>query len=109
MAFRDTGKNGTMPGPVDDYLSPPALAVRSAVERALAEDLTPLGDLTSVLVPADAVTTAELRARREVEEALVRLDAATRRESDARRAAQGYREFFGAVRARWDIDRKAAW
>ncbi|CCM62366.1 Quinolinate phosphoribosyltransferase (Nicotinate-nucleotide pyrophosphorylase) [Candidatus Microthrix parvicella RN1] len=63
MAFRDTGKNGTMPGPVDDYLSPPALAVRSAVERALAEDLTPLGDLTSVLVPADAVTTAELRAR----------------------------------------------
>jgi NodT family efflux transporter outer membrane factor (OMF) lipoprotein len=40
---------------------------------------------------------------REVEEALVRLDAAARREGDARRAARGYREFFGAAQARWDI------
>ena len=52
-----------MRSPVDEYLSPPASAVRTAVETALAEDLTPLGDLTSVLVPADALTTAEFRAR----------------------------------------------
>lgn len=39
---------------------------------------------------------------REVEEALVRLDAAAEREADARRAAQGYREFFTAAQARWD-------
>jgi NodT family efflux transporter outer membrane factor (OMF) lipoprotein len=48
----------------------------------------------------------EQRARvavREVEEALVRLDAATRREADAQKAAQGYREFFDAAQARWDV------
>ena len=36
---------------------PPITAVREAVERALAEDLTPMGDITSALLPA------ELRAR----------------------------------------------
>ncbi len=40
-----------VPGvPVD----PPAGAVRAAVERALAEDLGPLGDLTAALVPSGA-------------------------------------------------------
>lgn len=34
------------------WIHPPINAVRSAVERALAEDLTPLGDLTSSLLPA---------------------------------------------------------
>ena len=53
-----------MSSPVDDYLSPPRFEVRSAVQRALAEDLTPLGDLTSVLVPGDAVAVAQFRARR---------------------------------------------
>jgi nicotinate-nucleotide pyrophosphorylase (carboxylating) len=37
---------------------PYALAVREAVTRALAEDLAPLGDLTSALLPADASATA---------------------------------------------------
>lgn len=34
-------------------------AVREAVARALAEDLAPLGDVTSALLPADATTTAD--------------------------------------------------
>lgn len=37
---------------------PPVTAVRSAVALALAEDLTPLGDLTSALLPADTRATA---------------------------------------------------
>jgi nicotinate-nucleotide pyrophosphorylase (carboxylating) len=37
--------------------SPPV--VRDAVARALAEDLTPLGDLTSALLPADAACVAD--------------------------------------------------
>jgi nicotinate-nucleotide pyrophosphorylase (carboxylating) len=40
-----------------DWLHPPVPAVREAVARALAEDLTPLGDLTSTLLrsgPAEA-------------------------------------------------------
>ncbi len=52
-----------MSSTVDDYLSPPPFEVRSAVQRSLAEDLTPLGDLTSVLVPDDAVAVAQFRAR----------------------------------------------
>lgn len=43
---------------------PPAPAVREAVARALAEDLGPLGDLTSVaLIPVDALGTGRLVAR----------------------------------------------
>lgn len=38
------------PGP--DWLHPPIHDVRDAVQRALAEDLAPLGDLTSSLLPA---------------------------------------------------------
>jgi nicotinate-nucleotide pyrophosphorylase (carboxylating) len=37
---------------------PPISAVREAVARALAEDLTPIGDLTSVLLPPDLAATA---------------------------------------------------
>ena len=37
---------------------PPILAVREAVARALAEDLTPIGDLTSALLPPDLEATA---------------------------------------------------
>jgi nicotinate-nucleotide pyrophosphorylase (carboxylating) len=43
-------------GPLHPY---PA-AVRDAVTRALAEDLTPLGDLTAALVPDDAAVTAQV-------------------------------------------------
>jgi nicotinate-nucleotide pyrophosphorylase (carboxylating) len=39
-------------------LHPPITAVREAVARALAEDLQPLGDLTSLLLPPDLVATA---------------------------------------------------
>ncbi|HLI15198.1 MAG TPA: carboxylating nicotinate-nucleotide diphosphorylase [Acidimicrobiales bacterium] len=42
---------------------PPALAVRQAVALALAEDLLPLGDLTSALLPADSVGRACFVAR----------------------------------------------
>jgi nicotinate-nucleotide pyrophosphorylase (carboxylating) len=40
----------------DPYLA----AVRDAVTRALAEDLAPLGDLTSALLPPDAVAVADV-------------------------------------------------
>ncbi len=43
------------------------------------------------------------RAVGEVEEALVRLDAATRREGQALRAAQGFRDFYAAAEQRWRI------
>ncbi|HEY5153168.1 MAG TPA: carboxylating nicotinate-nucleotide diphosphorylase [Acidimicrobiales bacterium] len=39
-------------------LRPPRHAVVEAVSRAIAEDLTPLGDLTSALLPAGLATTA---------------------------------------------------
>ena len=39
----------------------------------------------------------------EVEEALLRLDAATRREADALRAAQGFRDYYAAAEQRWRV------
>lgn len=48
----------------------------------------------------------ELRVRqavREVEEALVRLDAAARRQADAQRAAEGYQAHFVATQRRWEV------
>lgn len=42
---------------------PPLDAVRDAVSRALAEDLLPLGDLTSRMLPPEATATAEFVAR----------------------------------------------
>jgi nicotinate-nucleotide pyrophosphorylase (carboxylating) len=42
--------------PDDEYLHPPAVAVRDAVARAIAEDLLPLGDLTATLLPASEAT-----------------------------------------------------
>jgi nicotinate-nucleotide pyrophosphorylase (carboxylating) len=44
-------------------VEPPQFAVVEAVRRALAEDLTPLGDVTSALLPADTSTTARFVAR----------------------------------------------
>ena len=53
---------------------------------------------------ARAALDARLRAAvGEVEEALLRLDAATRRQADAERAAQGFRDFFAAAEARWRV------
>lgn len=47
---------------------------------------------------------AKLRsAASEVEEALIRLQAAERREADALAAAQGFRDFFAAAETRWRV------
>lgn len=48
---------------MSDQFQPPRVVVVDAVERALAEDLTPLGDLTSALLPQDLVATARFVAR----------------------------------------------
>jgi nicotinate-nucleotide pyrophosphorylase (carboxylating) len=48
---------------VSSDLQPPVHAVREAVARALAEDLGPLGDLTSALIPEDRVATADVESR----------------------------------------------
>ena len=42
---------------------PPRHAVRAAVEAALAEDLTPLGDLSAALIPPETRATAALASR----------------------------------------------
>ena len=47
----------------DPYLHPPLHAVRDAVARALAEDLTPMGDLSAALLPPDAEAEAEFVVR----------------------------------------------
>ena len=47
----------------DPMVHPPAHAVRDAVARALAEDLTPLGDLSAALLPADATALATFVSR----------------------------------------------
>ena len=49
--------------PPPSFVDPPITAVRDAVGRALAEDLTPLGDLTSALLDPAARAIAVLRAR----------------------------------------------
>ena len=47
----------------DPYVHPPLHAVHDAVARALAEDLTPIGDLSAALVPAAARADAEFIVR----------------------------------------------
>ena len=44
-------------------LHPPIGSVRDAVARALAEDLTPVGDVTSALLPRETAATAQLVSR----------------------------------------------
>lgn len=46
-------------------VEPPATAVVEAVQRALVEDLTPLGDLSAALVPPDARAVGAIVARRD--------------------------------------------
>jgi nicotinate-nucleotide pyrophosphorylase (carboxylating) len=48
----------------DRFVEPPIGDVRDAVRRALAEDLTPLGDLTAVLLPAEARCEARFVSRK---------------------------------------------
>jgi len=47
----------------DPYVHPPLHAVRDAVARAIAEDLTPLGDLSAALLPEGAMARAQFVAR----------------------------------------------
>lgn len=47
------------------YVHPPWGAVREAVARALAEDLTPLGDVTAALLPSAATADAAFVARQQ--------------------------------------------
>jgi nicotinate-nucleotide pyrophosphorylase (carboxylating) len=86
---------------------PPRAAVREAVARALAEDLTPLGDLTSSLLPRDATCEADFVPRAEgvlagtscATETFAQLDAAvevTWRAADGDAIAAG--EVIGSVR-----------
>jgi nicotinate-nucleotide pyrophosphorylase (carboxylating) len=49
--------------PGSGYAEPPRIAVERAVERALEEDLLPMGDLTALLIPETAVGEAFLVAR----------------------------------------------
>ncbi|MHB1777688.1 MAG: carboxylating nicotinate-nucleotide diphosphorylase [Acidimicrobiales bacterium] len=49
--------------PAPDDVHPPDAAVRDAVDRALEEDLLPLGDLTAALVPATATARLAVVAR----------------------------------------------
>jgi nicotinate-nucleotide pyrophosphorylase (carboxylating) len=44
---------------------PPLTAVRELVARALAEDLTPLGDITGALLPVDVLVQADIVSREE--------------------------------------------
>ena len=53
------------PGRPRNELDPPITAVRDAVRRALAEDLEPLGDVTSALLPSTMVGSANVVARAE--------------------------------------------
>jgi len=46
-------------------IHPPMTAVRAVVERALEEDLAPLGDITGALIPVDILVRAEIVAREE--------------------------------------------
>ncbi len=46
-----------------DPFGPPVAAVRAAVARALDEDLTPLGDITSALLPPGLHSAADFVAR----------------------------------------------
>jgi len=48
---------------VSTYFDPPITAVRPLVQRALEEDLTPLGDITAALLDPAASTTARFDAR----------------------------------------------
>ena len=54
-----------MTGRSSNELDPPVTAVRDAVARALREDLEPLGDVTSALLPSDLVGSARVVARDE--------------------------------------------
>jgi len=71
---------------------PPLHAVREVVARALAEDLTPLGDVTSALLPRDLTATGAFVARRAGVIAGVHC------------VAETYRQLDSDVCIRWMVD-----
>jgi nicotinate-nucleotide pyrophosphorylase (carboxylating) len=70
---------------------PPVSAVREAVDRALAEDLTPLGDVTAALVPESAAGRGVIAARADGVLAGTRC------------AAETFARVEPAVRVEWDL------
>jgi nicotinate-nucleotide pyrophosphorylase (carboxylating) len=77
---------------VPSPLHPPRAAVVEAVERALAEDLTPLGDLTSALLPQDLVATAAFVSR---DDGVV---------AGCPCAAEAFRQVDDTVELEWQVD-----
>jgi nicotinate-nucleotide pyrophosphorylase (carboxylating) len=73
-------------------VSPPRHAVTDAVSRAIAEDLTPLGDLTSALLPPDLVTSAAFVVRSPG--VVAGVDCAT----------ETFAQIDPAVAVRWSVD-----
>ena len=72
-------------------VQPPIHAVRAAVALALEEDLTPLGDLTSALLDADLIATADFIAR--TEGVLAGVDC----------ASEAFAQVDPAVRVEWQV------
>jgi nicotinate-nucleotide pyrophosphorylase (carboxylating) len=83
------------PADADDWLHPPMAAVRDAVARALAEDLTPLGDLTASLVPV-----ADVEARFVARE--------PGRLAGTRCAAESFRQLDDRIQVSWSLPEGAA-
>lgn len=78
-----------------EWLHPPMHVVRDAVARALAEDLTPLGDLTSTLLPPVAAE-ARFGAR------------AAGRLAGTRCATEAFAQVDPEVEVSWSVDEGAA-
>lgn len=73
-------------------VQPPIHVVRAAVGAALAEDLTPLGDLSAALVPGDATVEAAFVAR------------STGVVAGTACAAEAFAQLDPAIEVRWDVD-----
>lgn len=76
----------------DPLVHPPVHVVRAAVAAALAEDLTPLGDLSAALLPADAVARATFVSRQ------LGVLAGTRC------AAEAFAQLDASLVVTWDLD-----
>jgi nicotinate-nucleotide pyrophosphorylase (carboxylating) len=82
------------PGKLRDVhdVHPPVLAVRETVDRALREDLTPLGDISSALLPADLEATAAI---------VPRADGVV---AGCLCADEAFRQIDPTLRVRWQFD-----
>jgi nicotinate-nucleotide pyrophosphorylase (carboxylating) len=105
---------------MSDTFDPPRFAVVEAVERALAEDLTPLGDITSALLPPMLEATARFVARDAgilagracAEEAFRQVDVGvavswTAADGDALKAGQAFGEVSGPLSSMLTAERTA--